>query len=509
MDPHQGSSPLTRGKLPRPDGALGPRGLIPAHAGKTRGPGRSPMSARAHPRSRGENAAWPVGCGLAGGSSPLTRGKRRVAGGVWARWGLIPAHAGKTGSVTVTATVTAAHPRSRGENRAGICRGRRSPWLIPAHAGKTASSSVWRICAWAHPRSRGENVVCFFVPSAVQGSSPLTRGKLNGVLVSSERLGLIPAHAGKTEVPGLDVGARQGSSPLTRGKRLGGRPLLLLLGLIPAHAGKTARAERIHAETTAHPRSRGENETSAPLWEIGPGSSPLTRGKRAQTRKRHTTHGLIPAHAGKTSSAPRLGVSPRAHPRSRGENPRSSNPTKARPGSSPLTRGKRLARLPQSIIQGLIPAHAGKTRRRIRGRYPHPAHPRSRGENSNPLSFIVRSMGSSPLTRGKHHGERRGRRRWGLIPAHAGKTRAYLPVVGHCKAHPRSRGENLTAHLVVDSHRGSSPLTRGKPGAIEELAKAGGLIPAHAGKTRGGDLAPVAASGLIPAHAGKTSIRSS
>ena len=237
---------------------------------------------------------------LGDGSSPLTRGKRFSALPARFLRGLIPAHAGKTPST-------------------GACRGR------------------WR------------------------GSSPLTRGKPFWGSGSTPSARLIPAHAGKTMFTKNVLSVPVGSSPLTRGKRLGGRPLLLLLGLIPAHAGKTARAERIHAETTAHPRSRGENETSAPLWEIGPGSSPLTRGKRAQTRKRHTTHGLIPAHAGKTSSAPRLGVSPRAHPRSRGENPRSSNPTKARPGSSPLTRGKRLARLPQSIIQGLIPAHAGKT----------------------------------------------------------------------------------------------------------------------------------------------------
>ena len=118
---------------------------------------------------------------------------------------------------------------------------------------------MWRICAWAHPRSRGENVVCFFVPSAVQGSSPLTRGKLNGVLVSSERLGLIPAHAGKTEVPGLDVGARQGSSPLTRGKLAPAGVDSAKVGLIPAHAGKTCLSRLAATGQEAHPRSRGEN----------------------------------------------------------------------------------------------------------------------------------------------------------------------------------------------------------------------------------------------------------
>ena len=315
--------------------------------------------------------------------------------------------------------------------------------LIPAHAGKTPSTGACR-GRW-------------------RGSSPLTRGKPFWGSGSTPSARLIPAHAGKTMFTKNVLSVPVGSSPLTRGKRLGGRPLLLLLGLIPAHAGKTARAERIHAETTAHPRSRGENETSAPLWEIGPGSSPLTRGKRAQTRKRHTTHGLIPAHAGKTSSAPRLGVSPRAHPRSRGENPRSSNPTKARPGSSPLTRGKLLPLLSRIIDAGLIPAHAGKTSSNSPSSNSTRAHPRSRGENHTNAVGEPEAKGSSPLTRGKRRhleGQALGN---GLIPAHAGKT----PFGG----------------VGVAEREGSSPLTRGKRLVSDEEEIIERLIPAHAGKT--------------------------
>ena len=51
------------------------------------------------------------------------------------------------------------------------------------------------------------------------------------------------------------------------------------------------------------------------------------------------------------------------------------------------------------------------------------------------------------------------------------------------RAHPRSRGENLTpaGRLVIDG--GSSPLTRGKPSVIIVNTFMPGLIPAHAGKT--------------------------
>ena len=51
-----------------------------------------------------------------------------------------------------------------------------------------------------------------------------------------------------------------------------------------------------------------------------------------------------------------------AHPRSRGENLLSSWKPSAQPGSSPLTRGKLVRDLRGWSLIGLIPAHAGKTR---------------------------------------------------------------------------------------------------------------------------------------------------
>ena len=50
----------------------------------------------------------------------------------------------------------------------------------------------------------------------------------------------------------------------------------------------------------AHPRSRGENEQGCEWAARLPGSSPLTRGKRLQGDADAVASGLIPAHAGKT-----------------------------------------------------------------------------------------------------------------------------------------------------------------------------------------------------------------
>ena len=200
----------------------------------------APLMSAAHPRSRGENPVDAL-CGvLRAGSSPLTRGKLDSAPSDVVLARLIPAHAGKTKSVIMTGIARAAHPRSRGENEI----------------------------------ARAEDV-------NGNGSSPLTRGK-----------------------PGTDFG----SPSLDR--------------LIPAHAGKTDRPGPRGAGRSAHPRSRGEN---GPTWShvrTLAGSSPLTRGKPCVRSRGWRRGRLIPAHAGKTRAAVPTRRLARAHPRSRGENSR-------------------------------------------------------------------------------------------------------------------------------------------------------------------------------------------
>ena len=90
------------------------------------------------------------------------------------------------------------------------------------------------------------------------------------------------------------------------------------------------------------------------------------------------------------------------------------------------------------------------------------AHPRSRGENASFLGLRFRSLGSSPLTRGKRNLCPLRGVVGGLIPAHAGKTiGSEFRTIGY-RAHPRSRGENSPCAEPCTIHLGSSPLTRGK-----------------------------------------------
>ena len=436
----------------------------------------------AHPRSRGENGAAAGEVSARRGSSPLTRGKLTFPISCKGGGGLIPAHAGKTTPCPAPSTWAWAHPRSRGENNAPLemaifqrgsspltrgkpraCHAVLAPsGLIPAHAGKTYSSMVlWKLLR-AHPRSRGENDLVAGEALLEPGSSPLTRGK-HDTRVSRVLLdGLIPAHAGKTSraaddatsaeahprsrgenlrFEGCDLRA-QGSSPLTRGKRLPRPQTPAAHGLIPAHAGKTSRAACLPPSSRAHPRSRGENALEGLDASEVEGSSPLTRGKHAAPHSTREQIGLIPAHAGKTVPCVAATCHLRAHPRSRGENQTHALPERPDAGSSPLTRGKRRQRQVVLYRRGLIPAHAGKTNSLPRGARRWRAHPRSRGENHPLLQEQDRVRGSSPLTRGKPVTPGGESVKEGLIPAHAGKTRSPRSRRNNAWAHPRSRGEN-------------------------------------------------------------------
>ena len=254
-----------------------------------------------------------------------------------------------------------------------------------------------------------------------------------------------------------------GSSPLTRGKQHRVMLHQQVPGLIPAHAGKTLCRPHATWKRRAHPRSRGENNVATWMSGTLQGSSPLTRGKQ-RGHLQVGWHGV-------------------AHPRSRGENSYIPGGDTGVKGSSPLTRGKRTPLAVRAGGEGLIPAHAGKTRSMLDASRGRAAHPRSRGENVVEPVWTNVSAGSSPLTRGKHTPLAGQRPVSGLIPAHAGKTRPRRVIRDPRPAHPRSRGENIQSPSDEAPPAGSSPLTRGKLGFSCGRFKNHGLIPAHAGKT--------------------------
>ncbi len=112
------------------------------------------------------------------------------------------------------------------------------------------------------------------------GSSPLTRGAPRWHGPSTRSLPAHPRSRGEHAVLGATGTGADGSSPLTRGAPAARHTLDEPGRLIPAHAGSTAQKSASDGGSAAHPRSRGEHESSAArTW---------------------STYWLIPAHAGST-----------------------------------------------------------------------------------------------------------------------------------------------------------------------------------------------------------------
>ena len=137
------------------------------------------------------------------------------------------------------------------------------------------------------------------------------------------------------------------------------------------------------------------------------------------------------------------------------------------------------------FLVGIIPhAHAGETERMRWTSGNRRAHPHSRGENGRLVISVVTMVGSSPLTRGKLCACVVRALLDGLIPAHAGKTESRRPRTRQARAHPRSCGENEPAVKSFSYSRGSSPLMRGKHALAIARLDSAGLIPTHTGETR-------------------------
>ena len=255
----------------------------------------------------------------------------------------------------------------QGEGSSPLARGALSPeghgrglgGLIPARAGSTHPTPAPRTCHGAHPRSRGEHEGGREGQQLGGGSSPLARGALSLMRVTTPSWGLIPARAGSTQ------------------------------RLLPPPQHRWA-----------HPRSRGEHETEQKPVETVDGSSPLARGAREESVAGALVAGLIPARAGSTTKATSHPARCSARPRSRGEHTPQSQRSARSDGSSPLARGAHLRVRPDHADLRLIPARAGSTRPRTRRTAPSWAHPRSRGEHLRIVPATRPPAGSSPLARG-------------------------------------------------------------------------------------------------------------
>ena len=234
-------------------------GIIPALAGNTRQLVPAPGWLADHPRSRGEYGPAPPSVTTTPGSSPLSRG--------------------------IPAGTTEAEIADR---------------IIPALAGNTAHGPLDLRPHRDHPRSRGEYLPPALSWAPPMGSSPLSRGILNLIANSGNRVGIIPALAGNT-IGILRLTCRYpGSSPLSRGILTDSDCQLTVPRIIPALAGNTGSVGSIPDAATDHPRSRGEYPRRGRRDCRLQGSSPLSRGIPARTPYGYLSRRIIPALAGNT-----------------------------------------------------------------------------------------------------------------------------------------------------------------------------------------------------------------
>ena len=151
------------------------------------------------------------------GSSPHTRGAlpRETRPVNIVR--IIPAYAGSTSKDFGTASSPGDHPRIRGEHAPAVDVDVTFQWIIPAYAGSTSGHLRRLATPEDHPRIRGEHTFAAKHPATSAGSSPHTRGAPHFPSLKKGKIRIIPAYAGSTR-PTIYVGLGRRDHPRIRGE---------------------------------------------------------------------------------------------------------------------------------------------------------------------------------------------------------------------------------------------------------------------------------------------------
>ncbi len=288
-----------------------------------------------------------------------------------------------------------------------------------------------------------------------------------------------PPHAGKGHRRRGPRGDRRGLTPARGEGRASRRRRADRRGLTPARGEGTHPAGSYPPSSPAHPRTR---RRGAAFWRpsVLVTGSPPHAGKGLRPRdRRDADAGLTPARGEGTAGAPSRPGVPRAHPRTRGRDDCMARSARIHEGSPPHA-GKGQARAGDLLVdRRLTPARGEGTRGRCSRPRSRWAHPRTRGRDRTAALIPTAHRGSPPHA-GKRQADgqrRRGPR--GLTPARGEGTVVIARLRTWLRAHPRTRGRDVTRWVSSDRVWGSPPHAgKGLPDRLED-AGADGLTPAR------------------------------
>ena len=213
-----------------------------------------------------------------------------------------------------------------------------------------------------------------------------------------------------------------------------------------------------------------------------PGLSPRVRGSRLVRKAADFYYGIIPACAGKPRPPAAAAPPPRDYPRVCGEAFDEVAAGRRWTGLSPRVRGSRFSGHGLSLLQGIIPACAGKPAAASRAARIAGDYPRVCGEARYPLNIGGEGDGLSPRVRGSQGATYFGAGNIGIIPACAGKPLGMGQVSRQRGDYPRVCGEARRGYRAQGGRYGLSPRVRGSPAAPAAAGARHRIIPACAGK---------------------------
>ncbi len=254
---------------------------------------------------------------------------------------------------------------------------------------------------------------------------------------------------------------------------------------IPAPAGDT-RANKVTGDGDAvHPRACGGHYYTAILITVSLGSSPRLRGTRGRTGVPRHGGRFIPAPAGDTKNRSDLTKRQAVHPRACGGHVVRRRRVDRTLGSSPRLRGTQSSPRSNCARDRFIPAPAGDTIMFGPIISSSTVHPRACGGHIAAMKIDVSGCGSSPRLRGTRRRNGAAHRRRRFIPAPAGDTQHPPRHSRPCAVHPRACGGHAVRDDASDGDGGSSPRLRGTLAADEIRPVGVRFIPAPAGDTIG------------------------